>query len=291
MSSPAVGREGSHPAWADRARIGIAVVLGIGIGLWSLATLAEAVRGLEDGGIHRVHDTGFGAYAGLFLAGGFLAQVRDPQRQVAAFQTVAAALVATVAAMLLAGGVDPSVLGFAVVLAALWWVHPARARLFARGRAPSGQLLGVVLVAAVPLVVYGVGQAAIERVTPAIDPHSEHWLNMASLALSIPLVALVAALRPPGWRYAGYAAAASAVLLGVAWIALPELPSSLGAAWGAVALVGGLAAAGVTRWTPDVAGADPARARRGRHTAAAVAARRAYVAAPRSAGVPGIPEP
>lgn len=271
----AVGRMAARPVWSDRLRIGIAVLLGIGIGAWGLATLGSAVTGADDGGIHRVHDTGFGAYAALFLAGGFLAQVRRPERQVAAFQTVAAALVATVVAMVLAGGIDPSVLGFVVVLAALWWVHPAREWLLAPGRAPSVPLLALVVVAGIPLVLYGIGQAGIERVTVAADPHSEHWLNMASLALSIPLVGLVGALRPAGWRYAGLAAAAAGVLLGVAWIVLPELPSSLGLAWGAVAVVGGLVAAALTLRTPDPHDAGVARAARrskGRHTAAARAA-------------------
>lgn len=272
----AVDEVAARPVWPDRARTGIAALLGVGIGMWGLVTLAAAVTGADDGGIHRVHDTGFGAYAALFLAGGFLAQVRRPERQVAAFQTVAAALVATVVAMVLAGGIDPSVLGFALVLAALWWLHPARERLLAPGRAPSPALLALVVAAGVPLVIYGVGQAGIERVTVAADPHSEHWLNMASLALSIPLVGLVAALRPVGWRYAGLAAAAASVLLGAAWIVLPDLPSSLGLGWGAVAVAGGLLAAGLTLRTGDPHVADPgsggAPRVKGRHTAASRAA-------------------
>jgi hypothetical protein len=69
----------------------------------------------------------------------------------------------------------------------------------------------------------------------------DHWPMQAALALAIPAVAGMAALRLPGWRLSAATAAVSAGWWGLTSISYPEHAGSLGArggwsavAWGAV---------------------------------------------------------
>ena len=98
--------------------------------------------------------------------------------------------------------------------------------------------LGVVGLAVA--VRYALDQIQIQL---AADPHSaggrEHWGEMASAALTLPLIAFVAALRTRGFRLVAWTAGIGTMVFGAASVLLPEQASSPGAAWGAVAVLGG----------------------------------------------------
>ena len=53
---------------------------------------------------------------------------------------------------------------------------------------------------------------------------------MAALALAIVLVSMLAALKTQGWRVAAWSVGASAVILGLASIVLPDAPGAVGQA-------------------------------------------------------------
>jgi hypothetical protein len=201
--------------------------------------------------VHRVHDLGYGVWAGIFMAVGFLSQLRAPERRIAGFQQVALALVGQAIASALSG--DGSfllfVLGFAVLTAILGWLHPARERVIKRER-PSVPLLVLAIAAAVPLTMYALDMAELQRTGLPGDSHVEerHWSTMAAMALSIWLVAAQAGLRTPGWRIPAWSAGLAAAVFGVASMVFPAYPGSVGTTWGVVALFGGAVFVAVAEW-------------------------------------------
>ncbi len=62
---------------------------------------------------------------------------------------------------------------------------------------------------------------------------------MASAALTLPLITLLAALRTRGFRLVAWTAGLGTITFGAASALLPEQASSPGVAWGAVAVLGG----------------------------------------------------
>lgn len=222
--------------------------LGIGVGAFGFPSLIGGWFGFGDREVHKVHDLGYGAHAGILLAVPMLLQSVNPERKVAAMQGVAAAALAFVAGYTL-GGPNAFVLVPIMVIALLWWLHPARADLMRTGRLQPA--LGViVLLAAIPLAIYAFDQAEIQRACLEGDQHCDefHYSGMAALGLGIPLVGLVASLRAPGWRIPAWSVGAAAAVLGLSGILFPDGISSIGTAWGTLALVGGVLFVGIGEW-------------------------------------------
>jgi hypothetical protein len=242
---------------ARRRRLAFLIIsglLGVAFAL-PLFGWPSLVLGWFEGGdrlSHRVHDLGYGVWAGILLAVGYLSQLRAPERRIAGFQQVALALVGqTIASALAAdGSFLLVVLGFALLTAVLGWLHPAREGVLERGR-PSVPLLALALIAAVPLTTYAVDMAELQRTGLPSDPHvmERHWSTMAALALSIWLVAGLAALRTTGWRIPAWSAGLAAAVLGLASIVFPAYPGSVGTTWGTAALLGGVVFVSLAEWT------------------------------------------
>jgi hypothetical protein len=205
-----------------------------------------------EGGIHRVHDIGFGVLYGLLLAAAFVALARRPERNPAAFFMVVATALAALVAVLVSTAWDYAILAVAVGVGAaiLFALHPARYRLLHPAPRPSRVLTGFVVVAAIPLLWFGLSMAAKQRAGPSADPHvsMDHWVTMAAMAFGLVLVGAVAASRVEGWRLAAWCAGLGVAIYGVASIVFRQYPGttepyagSVGAGWGLVAVIGGLA--------------------------------------------------
>jgi MFS family permease len=233
----------------------LAGVLGVAVALPLFGWPSLVLGWFETGDrlAHRVHDLSYGIWAGILLAVGYLSQLRAPERRVAGFQQAALALVGFALAGTLAGDGTALlfVLGFAVLTAILGWLHPAREHVLVRGEGPSMPLLVLALLAAVPLTVFAFDMAELQRTGIPSDTHvaERHWSTMATLALSIWLVAAQAALRTPGWRIPAWSAGLAAAVLGVASMVFPAYPGSLGRTWGLVALLGGVVFVALAEWT------------------------------------------
>jgi hypothetical protein len=219
----------------------------IGVGLFGLVSL---VTGWFEGGdrlIHRVHDLGYGGLGGLILSVPLLIQARSPERRPAATQQFFLGVAAYAVGITLALDFTPIMLGFFGLFLAmgvvLVWLHPARPAVLRFRTHPSIPLVVLVLLAAIPLVLYAVDMAALQRAGPVSDPHVEehHWTTMAALAVGIILVGILASLRPLGWRIAAWSAGGSAAVLGLASIVFFGYPGALATPWCYVALGGGVA--------------------------------------------------
>lgn len=237
------------------------VWLTVGFGVIDLAS------GFLTGGDPRgtqVLSAAYGIIAGFVLPVAFLAQVGAPGSKVAALQQVAAVAVAFAVAGAL--GLDPlsfiSVGMLAVMLAVLVWLHPERGRGFARPRMPNRLIGAFAAVAALPAMAYAIAVSANQRAAlppfeEASRPQAGGWSGAAALAVTIVLVAALAAARTNGWRIPASTAGLAAVIFGLLCTLNPEAPGSVGPVWGAGAIAWGLLLVaatglmrsdGITRW-------------------------------------------
>jgi hypothetical protein len=241
-----------------RRRMAFLILTGVLGAAWALGLFGwpSLVLGWIETGdrlAHRVHDLGYGVWAGVFMAVGYLSQLRAPDRRVAGFQQAALALLGFAVAVALSVDVGLTLfllVGFAVLTVVLAWLHPARERLLQRGEGPSVPLLALAVTAAVPLTIYALDMAALQRNGLPSDPHvmERHWSTMAALALSIWLVGALAGMRTAGWRIPAWSAGLAAAVFGLASMVFPAYPGSIGTTWGLVALIGGVLFVAVAEW-------------------------------------------
>ena len=266
--------------------------------------MAGAVVGwfAEEGAIsHRVHLIVFGW---VFVLGfvGLVSHLRRPEKRVAEMYQVLIALGLIVATTLIVDRlVDPVVISFLVLPLLLVALHPNRTNLLHPTTNLSNTLVALALVATIPLVVDAFVQVQIgldaSRVAPQLlddidenlsddefekefnaaarratdSPeeaeqvvHYGHWSAMGAFNLIIAGLALVASLRPPGWRLPAWSAGLSAVLFGVASIANQGDASALNGYWSVLAIAWGIGFIVVSevarRATPQAPVATPSTA-------------------------------
>jgi hypothetical protein len=193
-------------------------------------------------GTHRLHLMGIAAVVGVVLVG-VVAQLHRPGRKVAALLVVLLGTFVATVAMAVTDNphlVEPLTLfAFAGVLAVL---HPARDQLFRLGRDYSPLLLGLVALAAVPLVLYAAGEFRLQATL--LDEHAldGHYAMMGTVALTLLLGGVVAAIGVPGYRAAAWMVAALAVYFGALSMGLPASQASgVGTVWGGLTVAWGVA--------------------------------------------------
>lgn len=203
------------------------------------------------GGPHMVHDVMFTLFALMVLVG-LAVQIGAPRQRVAGMTLVVAFPLGVAVAGAATGFFFPPL----VVMLALGVIatvaHPAARDLVRPQARPCVLTLGLGLVWLVAAVPYAADNLMLQAGAPAADVHAEfgHWVAAAVIALLVPILAAVGALRGRGWRVPAWFAAITALLLGVASLGFPGHASSLGVGWGAAAIVWGIALAAVSLFAP-----------------------------------------
>lgn len=227
--------------WTTRILSGL-LALAFGLAFQSLILLATLWTWTGEDAIHRVHGIGWGVAGGLVIAVGFASQAIAPR----AFSGMQAALAGLVLAFVGTAIANPSALGqlapvlvVGIVIAAL---HPRRGEL--GDLAPRSRvMLAMVVVAAIPLAIYAVGQFGDALAAAPTDPHvaeENHFESMGVMALALVATGYLAAGLRAGWRIPLYMAGIGAMLFGLASLMFTDA-GSLGGVWGTVALLGGAA--------------------------------------------------
>jgi hypothetical protein len=186
--------------------------------------------------IHALHNTvGFSSYAVLMGIPLFVV-ARDPSGTIAVFRVVLAAALAALVAGVLGQAVESSAIT-ALVTALLLVLHPARADVLRLGT-PDVALLAVPVVATVPSVVYGLGQADLQASRPESDPHAEfeHYAGMATAAFAFVLAGAAAAFGGPAARLARWFVGIGAALTAALFLAYPEHVGAVDPAWAVAGL-------------------------------------------------------
>ena len=169
---------------------------------------------------------------------------RDPENPTQPLVILAAVGVAAVATMAVALTLDPFTLPVVVLIGVLWALAPSRSAVMPAGTV-SVPLIALSALAAVVLVPYAVSQADLQR-TDQVSEHARffHWVETAFHATAIPLLGLLAGLRPAAYRMAGWMAGIAFLVLGLASLLYAGYASALPVAMAAGAVVGGLAMLG-----------------------------------------------
>jgi len=202
-----------------------------------------------------VSDLSFFALGAIIIGMGFAVQLRVPERKIAGVQQAVLGILALGVAGLIGNRVEPLVgsLVFLLAAAILVALHPARREFFKLGQGLSAPLAALSILAAVPAVVYAASMLVLARhAGPSCFfgrcPYGDRLAEMAALALAIVLVGMLAALKTQGWRVAARSAGASAVILGLVSIVLPNAPGALGPAWGALTATWGVLFVVAAEW-------------------------------------------
>jgi hypothetical protein len=229
---------------AFRVIAAIMAVSGVAFGLFT------AVFGIvsEAQEIHAFHNVVVAALLLVLSAPPAIAAARTPDRAAPLLHLVALS-VAGVVTMVLGLKVDIFTLPFIVLVGVLLMLQGPRGRpALAAGRL-SPSLAVLVAVAALPLVIYALEQAELQRIDISSE-HAEfnHWVETSFYAVAVLLLGLVAALRPVANRLTAWCAGLGLAILGGASLMLGQYASTLDGPWAWAALLGGLGFISVAEW-------------------------------------------
>jgi hypothetical protein len=234
-----------------------------GLGLFGWVGLLVGWFDNQAGGIHRVHNIGgSGVLTGIFIAVPLLV-LAWRREDVALLQTVAFAGLGFAVASVIAS--DWIGLAFVLIVAIPVVVLLAIGRgwrpFASAGEGFASAVFVVTLAAAVFWVTYALSTARLQRTGSPHDPHVEmhHWTSMASMALAIVFVGLLASLKTKGWLIVARLVAAGSIVYGIASIVFARFPGTdvpyaggEGVGWGLAAVAGGVAMATAAWWDSRV---------------------------------------
>lgn len=179
----------------------------------------------------------------------FVAMLWQAHRRPAAYQQAVAMLAGLyLGGLALARENDPVFyIGFGVVLLVLGLLHPARRAVWRPGsEGISPVLVPFALLLAAPCTLYAVQMVNRQQQVGAAGPF---FTATAATALSVPLVALMAGLRAPGWRLPLWVTGAMLFLLvGAGAAAEPVAPAAPPAGWTLAGLIAAVAFVGLGEW-------------------------------------------
>jgi hypothetical protein len=216
----------------------IAIVMAVAAAAFGLLT---AVFGILDEGQrqHAFHNAVVATLLLVLSAPPVIAAARAPESSIRPLTHLAVVGIAGLITMALSLSLDPFTFPFVVLVGVLWLLRPSRERAVPSGK-PDWILLVLVLVAAVPLVLYALGQAELQRVD-ASSEHAEfyHWVETSFFVVAALLLGLLAALRPAAYRLSAWTAGIAMIVLGAASLAFRGYASTVDVPWAWAALLGG----------------------------------------------------
>jgi hypothetical protein len=247
MSADHVGRRTSrHRHTAFRVIAWIMAVSAVAFGIFTAGTGIV----VEDMEIHAFHNVVVASLLLVISAPAALAAARHLDHPLPGLSQLAAIGVAGLATMALSLTLDPFTLPFIVLGGVLWvsWLRRPERDPFPRER-PSAMLLVLVLAAAVPLTMWALDNAELQRIDD-VSQHAElfHWVETSFYAVAVLLLGLLAAMRPTAFRTSAWSAGVGLAIVGGASLALQDYPSALGSPWAAIALAGGVAFVVAAEW-------------------------------------------
>lgn len=219
------------------------VIAGFMAGSAVLFGIFTAVFGIvaESQVIHAFHNVVVASLLLVLSAPPALAIARRPDQSDAPLITLTVLSAAALTTMAASLTIDPFTLPFVVFTGVLWTVRPSAERA-PHDERPSWGLVFLVMAGAVPLIVYGLGQAELQR-TLAGDEHGQffHWVEASFYATGILFLGALSALRPRTQRMAGFSAGLGMSVFGLAALLLGGYVSAVSAPWAWLATVGGAA--------------------------------------------------
>jgi hypothetical protein len=146
---------------------------------------------------HRVHEVLFGVIFAQAMVGA-ISQLRNPVGRRAGMLQTLAALLGFVVALAAVGEVEVLGVSFVALAVTAAVLHPAGRGEWKGSFHPLPGLVLLALSGTVPLVTLAVDNFAKASVQAA--DHLTHWAGVAAFAIVQLLLAIIASLRPPGYR-------------------------------------------------------------------------------------------
>jgi len=236
-----------------------------GLDLWLPGLFGSLSHGTTES--HRTHDIVFALLIAT-AAIGVLAQLRRPAQHGAAMVMALVPLAAILLAGVLSDGYEIMVrrnptrlIGPMVLVTAL--VHPAGRSFLRSFRAPgvSATMLALAGAAAAPLLVLASDKLTLQGTVRDEHYALGHYGFMAAFAFTVVGIAVLASLRPDGWRLTAWVAGSLALLLGITSVAYQGSASSLGSSWALAAIGWGILFVVVAEGTRASAGTTARRER------------------------------
>ena len=226
----------------------IAAFMAVSAVAFGLFTIIFGILGPEQE-IHAVHNAVVASLLLVLSAPPAIQIVREPARPLRPMVTLGAVAIAGLGTMIAALTLDPFTLPFVALIGVLWAIVPSRDGAVPLVGRASPIMLGLLAVAAVPLLTYALGQAELQR-TDQASAHAAffHWVEASFYAVAVLLLGSLGALWPTEFRLATWCAGAALALLGAASVVLGEHASAIGAPWSWAALVGGVAFIAAGEW-------------------------------------------
>jgi hypothetical protein len=199
-----------------------------------------------DGGAHQLHYVMRGIGAVVTLAVGLTLILKPSWAIGAAMVALATGLAYPIGGMLGQIVWPPAVIypivGI-VVVAVVYLTHRDRLpwKLPADKRpTPSMAIIAATAIIAVPLIVWGLNEAALQRGPEQVHGDLGHWAGSTAFAVKVILMGLFASLKWSGWRLLLWSTGFSVFMLGFASMMMPNQASSIGEVWGVLAMLGSI---------------------------------------------------
>ncbi|GGC62765.1 hypothetical protein [Haloferax sulfurifontis] len=241
-SGDAPGASGDAATAFGRARLYafylLAVVTLVMAAVFVSELLSFAVVGWGAGGDvlaeHRLHLMVIAANVWILILG-VASQLYRPLKRVALMQVAFAVTTLVLVGTVVGGGPVEEVVPFFVLTGLMMLFHPAGRDVVSVGDDYSPALLGLVAVAALPVLAFAGNQFGLQA-TGDVHAVAGHYMEMAAMAIGLLLLGLVAAAGAPGHRVVAWLTGGLAVYFGAVSLAFPTQVSSVGTMW-AIALV------------------------------------------------------
>ena len=231
----------------------------------TVGSLGQVVGGVDPEGAALTEDGRLAAlvhvpWLALGWCAAFLAMLWHAERRPAAYQQALAMLVGLyLGGLVLARESDPIFyLGFGVVMLLLGLLHPARRAVWRTGAwGISPVLVPLALLLAAPCTLYAIDMVDLQLEVGTDGPF---YMAIASTALAVPLVGLVAGLRAPGWRLPLWVTGGMLFLLvGSGAAAEPAASAAPASPWTLAGLVAAVAFVGLGEWEAQRIARGPRR--------------------------------
>lgn len=202
--------------------------------LYALFWLNVTLSASPSGPAHRLQEFGYRTlYAVGLVVVPAIAQLRRPERNVAAQQQLILTATAHMIGTFIALYVDPLAYVLVAIAIGLGVIHSQRAEVFVPAGRGNRWTVAAAAAVTVPLLLFAGSQARL-----LIQHGSSEWEDTMVFAIALVLTFAVAAARTTGWRVPTYTAGVTLGGYAVGSVLSPEQASSWGLAWGIVGAVG-----------------------------------------------------
>ncbi|WP_410765436.1 hypothetical protein [Haloferax sp. DFSO60] len=244
---PDVGETSTeNPTLFKRARLYAFYLLALVTLAMAAAFVAElllfSITGWGEGGAllaeHRLHVMVIASLIWVMVLG-VAAQLYRPLKRAALLQVSFGVVTLVLLGTVLGGGPIEEVIPFFVLIGLMTLLHPAGLNVLSSGDDYSPVLLGLVGVAAVPVLAFAVNQALLQG-SGDVHALAGHYSEMVVMSISLLMMGLIASAGASGHRLVAWLTGGLAVYFGSLSIAFPAQTSAVGLVWASLLIIWGV---------------------------------------------------